>query len=93
MLGDRLKKEREKRGWTKKYAADRLGLKQMSTYANYEYGLRDPDTEMLVKLASLYETSTDYLMGSVDDPQHRDAISELHEDINIKTTEDILKKI
>jgi len=31
--------------------------------SNYERGLRDPDTELLAKLAELYSVSTDYLLG------------------------------
>lgn len=68
VLAERLKNEREKRGWTKKYVANKLKLKGTSTYANYEYGIRDPDTDTLVLLAQLYETSIDYLKGMTDDP-------------------------
>lgn len=66
VLGERLKLERERRGWTKRYAASKLGLKQVSTYANYEYGIRDPDTDMLAEMAQLYETTIDYLKGLSD---------------------------
>lgn len=69
VLGDRLKQQREKRGWTKKYVAEKLGFKGVSTYANYEYGIRDPDTDMLVKMAQLYETTIDYLKGVNDEPE------------------------
>lgn len=69
VLAERLKSEREKRGWTKKYVASKLlGVKGTSTYANYEYGIRDPDTDTLALLAQLYETSIDYLKGVTDDP-------------------------
>lgn len=67
VLGDRLKKEREKRGWTKSYVAQKLGLRGVSTYANYEYGIRDPDTDMLVQMAQLYEQTIDYLKGVNDE--------------------------
>lgn len=67
VLWERLKSEREKRGWTKKYVADKL-RKGTSTYANYEYGIRDPDTDTLAMIAQLYETSIDYLKGVTDDP-------------------------
>ncbi|MBB6694418.1 helix-turn-helix transcriptional regulator [Cohnella xylanilytica] len=75
VLGNRLKTEREKRGWTKKYASEKLGLKRVSTYANYEYGIRDPDTEMLAKMAELYETTTDYLLGHEEIKNTADVIS------------------
>lgn len=62
-LGERLKGERERRGWTKVYISKKLGLKTVSTYANWEYGIREPDTEMLTKIGELFEVSTDYLTG------------------------------
>lgn len=62
-LGSKLRELREKRGWSQRYVANKLNMKQSSTYANWEYGLRDPDTEMLSRLADLYEVGTDELLG------------------------------
>lgn len=62
-LGNRLSYLRERRNWTKTDAAKHLGLSSMQQYANYEYGIRQPDNEMLVKLANLYGVTTDYLLG------------------------------
>lgn len=36
----------------------------MQTYANWEYGKSEPDSEMIVKLAHLFDISTDYLLGN-----------------------------
>lgn len=63
VLGDRLRELRETRGWSQKYVAAKLTIKQSSTYANWEYGIRDPDTETLARLADLFEVKTDYLLG------------------------------
>lgn len=63
LLGENLKSLREKRGWSQRFVANKLNMKQSSTYANWEYGLRDPDTDMLSRLADLYETTTDDLLG------------------------------
>ncbi|MCD5445402.1 helix-turn-helix transcriptional regulator [Lactobacillus delbrueckii subsp. lactis] len=38
----------------------------MSTYANYEYGRREPDMETIKKLAKLYNVTVDYLVGNDD---------------------------
>lgn len=65
-LGTRLTYLREKRGWTKTYVANKLGIKTVSTYANWEYGTRQPDNEMLVKIADLYDVSLDFLLGRSD---------------------------
>ncbi|ETA73247.1 helix-turn-helix domain-containing protein [Ligilactobacillus equi] len=53
---------RENKGWSKTYVANRIGIK-MQTYANYEYGRRQPDFETLSKIANLYSVTTDYLLG------------------------------
>lgn len=67
-LGDRLREEREKKGWSQVFVSERLGMKRSSTYANWEYGLREPDAEMLGKLAQLFGVTTDYLIGIEEFP-------------------------
>ena len=36
-------------------------------YSHYEIGKRDIPTEILIKLAEFYNTSTDYLLGRTDE--------------------------
>lgn len=67
-LGERLKVEREKRGWSQVLVSQKLGIKRSSTYANWEYGIREPDADMLRKLSEIYEVSADYLIGKSDTP-------------------------
>ncbi|AZS15320.1 helix-turn-helix domain-containing protein [Paenibacillus lutimineralis] len=67
-LGSRLKKEREKRGWSQMYVAERLGITN-TVLSNYERDYRDPDTGMLSKLADLYDVDADYLLGRTDKPR------------------------
>jgi transcriptional regulator with XRE-family HTH domain len=43
-----------------------LGVKQ-STYSNYENGVVNIPVESLIRLAALYKTSVDYLVGSTDE--------------------------
>ena len=40
-----------------------------SQYARYERGWRDIPTDLLRKLAKLYNTSTDYILELTDDPR------------------------
>lgn len=68
-LGNRLKSERDKRGWTLGQVAVKLGLKGHSTYSNWEYDKRQPDHEMLDKLADLYDVSVDWLLGRAESHQ------------------------
>ena len=37
-------------------------------YSYYELGKRDLPTEVLMRLALFYQTSTDYLLGLTDEP-------------------------
>lgn len=62
-FGERLTNLRESRGWSKTYVAKAIGLSSMQTYANYEYGRREPDFNTVSKLASLFDVSADYLLG------------------------------
>lgn len=71
----RLSALREQKGWSKTYVAKQIGLTSMQTYANYEYGRREPDFETTKKLANLFNVSTDYLLG-------RD-----HKEDNLKTAD------
>lgn len=67
-LGEKLTELRERKGWTKTFVAKKLGIKTLSTYANYEYGTREPDMDTLSRIADLYEISMDELTGrTVDD--------------------------
>ena len=45
--------------------ADYLKCTQVS-YSYYELGKRDIQTDVLIKLADFYHTSTDYLLGLTD---------------------------
>lgn len=69
MLKDALKKEREKKGLTKKQVAAGIGVTERA-YITYEYGDRDVSTDVLVKLADFYGVTTDYLLGreQIEDP-------------------------
>lgn len=48
--------------------ADYLGLKNRQSVAGYCNGRSTPDLESVVKIASFFSVSTDYLLGATDDP-------------------------
>ena len=58
----RLRDLREDRDFSQQYVAEYLSMKQPQ-YSRYERGLRDIPTDILIKLAKLYNTSTDYILG------------------------------
>ncbi|OAJ75209.1 hypothetical protein AYJ08_00215 [Brevibacillus sp. SKDU10] len=70
-LGKRLKQARENKNITQMYIAKTLGISN-GTLSGYERNYRDPDTEVLSKLASIYEVSVDWLTGMTNDPSPKD---------------------
>ena len=61
----RLRDLREDRDWTQKELAAMLGMSQTG-YSKYETGENDIPTPILLKLADIYGTTTDYLLGRTD---------------------------
>lgn len=62
MLKERLKQLREERGLSQAKVGMYLHL-TTAAYGYYEQGVRNPHTEVLEKLADLYDCSVDYLLG------------------------------
>ena len=62
----RLKDLREDLDMTQADVAKRLYIKQ-NTYSHYENGQRGLPVEVLIKLAKLFETSTDYILSLTDE--------------------------
>lgn len=67
-IGERIKLERERRGWIQAKLADMLNIK-IGTLSGYERDYRQPDLAMLEKIAAAFGVSTDYLLGRTDNPQ------------------------
>ena len=62
----RLRDLREDRDLSQEQVASFLGMKQPQ-YSRYERGLRDVPTDVLIRLAKFYNTSTDYILGLTND--------------------------
>lgn len=61
----RIRDLREDHDLTQAEIAQKLGMKQPQ-YFRYEQGYRDIPTDILILLADLYNTSTDYILGRTD---------------------------
>ncbi len=61
----RIRDLREDRDLKQKEVADYLNCSQVC-YSHYELGKRDIPTEVLIKLAKFYNTTTDYILGLSD---------------------------
>lgn len=88
-FGEKLTKLREKRGWTKVFTAKKLGIGTVSTYANWEYDIRQPDNDTVVKLANLFEVTTDYLLGVSPDPRLTKQQAKEVDEIILKIMEEV----
>lgn len=65
---ERIKNLREDNDLNQGYVANQLHCSQQA-YSLYELGLREIPIEMLIKLAFLYNTSIDYLVGVTDEKE------------------------
>ena len=61
----RIKDLREDNNLTQRQVAEYLNIKQ-NTYSQYETGARQIPVDTLIALATLYQTSTDYLLSLTD---------------------------
>lgn len=64
----RIRDLREDRDLYQKDLAEYLKCTQVC-YSHYEIGKRDIPTDVLMKLADFYQTSTDYLLGRTDEKE------------------------
>lgn len=61
-FSDKLKYERERRGWSKTKLAKYVGV-GLSTYANWEYGIAEPDIATIKKICQALDISSDILLN------------------------------
>lgn len=94
VLGNRLKQAREESRYTQLVAAKKLGISN-GTLSGYEREYRDPDTDILNRMADLYDVSVEWLLGRTDEKQQRDTqlptLTEKEERDIAKDLEDMLK--
>ena len=61
----RIRDLREDMDLSQSEVARALSVTQQA-YSNYELGLRDIPTDILIKMADFFGTSTDYLLNRID---------------------------
>jgi phage repressor protein C with HTH and peptisase S24 domain len=81
MIAERLRSLRRENDMTKRDLVAKLPL-NYSTYANYESGFREPNSEVLQILAKYFGVSIDYLLGVSENRKKADEIAILTEDEN-----------
>lgn len=88
-LRHRIKELRNEGKMTQSHVANELNITQ-STYSSYEIGRTIPSVEVLESIATLYDVTTDYLLGKTDlaiSPSEMDFIN----DIDLEN-EELMKK-
>lgn len=65
VIYNRIRNLREDKDWTQQKIADMLFINRR-TYAAYENGINSMTPETLGKIADIYGTSVDYLLGRTD---------------------------
>ena len=63
----RIRYLREDHDLSQRALAAKLGMKQ-AQYCRYEQGYRDIPTDVLIGIADIFNTSTDYILERTDDP-------------------------
>ncbi|WP_195943434.1 helix-turn-helix domain-containing protein [Enterococcus faecium] len=71
MFGERLKQLRLSTKKTQQQIADQLGISR-AAYSHLENGRNEPDSTTLVKLANIFDVTTDYLLGNKQTPEWAD---------------------
>ncbi len=69
-FGDKLRALRKERGLTQQQLADKMELVKASISA-YEQNTKYPSLDVLIKLCTFFQVSSDYMLGLSDDMQFK----------------------
>ena len=80
----RLKTLREQHSFSQKTLAEKIGVSQQSIN-KYENHNIEPDIETLIRIASVFNTSVDYIIGNSPDcqPDNNDSVSLNDEELKL----------
>ena len=79
VIAERLRTLRRERDLSKRELVGMLPI-NYSTYANYESGFREPNSEVLQMLAKHFNVSIDFLMGMTENRRKADEVAVLTDD-------------
>lgn len=75
LLPKRLRELRKENKYTQEEMAKKLGI-TTSAYGFYEQGKTVPDASKVLELARMFDVTTDYLLGAVDNKKPLEDISD-----------------
>ncbi|WP_426578917.1 helix-turn-helix domain-containing protein [Bacillus altitudinis] len=70
LFGKRITTLRKKAGLTQEELAKKLNVTR-SALSQYELGTREPNYDLLLKIADFFEVTVDYLIGRSDNPDYK----------------------
>ncbi|HBG1633732.1 helix-turn-helix domain-containing protein [Clostridioides difficile] len=92
-LGDRIANLRKELDINQKELATKVGITEASL-SRYENNLREPKSEIIVRLAKALETSTDYLLGVNDNTKISKEDKLIIENLSVsEKTKKLLEKV
>ena len=87
MFSENLKRFRKQKGLTQEELAERLHVVRQ-TISKWEKGLSVPDSELLIRIAGIFETSVGILLGdTVELPADKNIVAEKLEQLNVLLAE------
>ena len=94
---DRLKKLRKEAGLIQADVSTQLNIRR-ETYTKYEIGQITPPSDMIIALAKIFDTTSDYLLGITDDPKSPDKKekappAETERSKNLKYLSELIEKL
>jgi transcriptional regulator with XRE-family HTH domain len=98
VIGQKLRTEREKHGWTQEKAAEKVGITP-AFMGHIERGERRMSFNTLIRLCNLYRVTMDYLLSDTLPPEHDNVTMQISDMIKNKPKEqqaailDILRAI
>ncbi|APA01586.1 helix-turn-helix domain-containing protein [Bacillus velezensis] len=81
MLGKRITSLRKKANLTQEQLATKLNITR-SALSQYELGTRNPDYDLLIKIADFFDVSIDYLLRGED--HYKDKARELRKQTDVR---------
>lgn len=94
IFGQRLKSLRKEKGWTQEELAKKLGVSR-SAVAGWESSCKDnlPEGEVLIKIATIFGVSVDYLLGRTDNPKLADDVADNKKEQQNQSSDDPIEDL
>lgn len=92
MFTKKIKNLRQNKGLTQAEMAEKIDVAR-TTYAMYEQGKREPDFEILEKIADYFNVSTDYLLGRTDAKNQEELAAHRSDDFLEDLPEEAVKEL